>query len=617
MSRHHLVRALLCASAVGSAFAIATPASAQHIDRIVAFGDSYADPGNAIALAGLDPVDTIVYPTGRFSGGTNYIDTLADLLNVPVDNFAIGGARTNTGNQTFGLPGFTTEVDLFLTGNTVGGVFPATEGTFDQTDLVTISIGGNDARAYQQEGGTVAGAAASAATAVGFAGAGIDRLVAAGAPTISFLAGDTSRLPEVNYYPDPAGARAVRSAYSNAFNLGIQNALAGHAANGVIVHYLDLNHILNRIEADFGAYGFTGLACPPFTVNPVCVANNQAASQYVFYGDQLHLTSAGFAVVARYVAAQLEAPLTLQAPADLGLATARQFGRTLSTRVDLHGPRASGPAMGLRLFLVGDLFQQDVEESLDNNAFDIDGAGVTAGAEIGLPRGIAGVAANYSRPRVRFGDDSSRTNGRSYQLGAYAGIGMGGLFAQGHVGFGSDRHKIRRTGVIDNMSARPDGSHVTAGAKAGYLMPFGILRVGPIVALDYARAKVDGYTEEGDAALTLDVGSQSYKAMTGQIGVEARGSLSAGVGALRPFVSATLEHDFTGDDRTIAFSQTSAPVIVNRWDVEGRKQTYGRLSAGAAASIFTGTSINAAVSATMGRDGGEELGAQLGVRMGF
>ena len=61
----------------------------------------------------------------------------------------------------------------------------------------------------------------------------------------------------------------------------------------------------------------------------------------------------------------------------------------------------------------------------------------------------------------------------------------------------------------------------------------------------------------------------------------------------------------------------SAPVIVNRWDVEGGKQTYGRLSAGAAASILGGTSLDAAVSATLGRDGGNELGAHIGLRMGF
>ena len=77
------------------------------------------------------------------------------------------------------------------------------------------------------------------------------------------------------------------------------------------------------------------------------------------------------------------------------------------------------------------------------------------------------------------------------------------------------------------MTADPHGSHAVAGAKGGYLMSFSALKVGPIVALDYAKAKVDGYTEAGDAALTLNVSGQSLKAFTGQAGIEAGVSLPA------------------------------------------------------------------------------------------
>ena len=85
------------------------------------------------------------------------------------------------------------------------------------------------------------------------------------------------------------------------------------------------------------------------------------------------------------------------------------------------------------------------------------------------------------------------------QLGGYAAMRFGGGFAQGYLGYGKDDHDIRRQGVVDNMSADADGTHWVAGAKAGYLMPFGPVRVGPVVGLDYARAKVDGYSEDGDA----------------------------------------------------------------------------------------------------------------------
>src|SRR5438270_13345356 len=164
MNRRTLSRALTCVSLLSLA-GVSTPAAAQQISRIIVFGDSYADIGNALRLAGINPATTGVYTTGRFSGGTNYIDTLSTLLQVPQYNFAIGGARTNNGNQTTGLPGFTFEVQEFLAGGGTLG-FPAVNTTLTRSDLVAVSIGGNDARNYQQTGGTVTGAPAAAATAV-------------------------------------------------------------------------------------------------------------------------------------------------------------------------------------------------------------------------------------------------------------------------------------------------------------------------------------------------------------------------------------------------------------------------------------------------------------------
>ena len=65
-----LHRRLLTLSLLAATALTATPAAAQRIDNIVAFGDSYADDGNAFQLAGINPVSTQIYTTGRFSGGT-------------------------------------------------------------------------------------------------------------------------------------------------------------------------------------------------------------------------------------------------------------------------------------------------------------------------------------------------------------------------------------------------------------------------------------------------------------------------------------------------------------------------------------------------------------------
>ena len=596
--------ALVSASLIALA-ALPAPAAAQQIETIVAFGDSYADDGNLFQILGFNPAPQ-VYPTGRFSGGTNYIDTLAVILGADVQNFAIGGALTgNTNTNGPGLPGFQTEYGAFLAGG--GGVFPTVTGTFDEDDLLAISIGANDARFYQQTGGTPAGAPTAAAVSVGQATAGLNALVAAGAQNISFLAGNTAILPEVANNP---GAQTIRNAFSTAFNSGIQSTLAGYAADGVIVHYLDLTTIGAQITANPGAYGLTSAgACAPA---PLCVTDQAYANQFLFYVDQLHLTSAGFAIVARYVAAQLAAPLTLQGPSDLSHDTARQFGRTLSSRVDVNGRDPTEP--GLRVFVLGDHFARDVAQSDTNDAFDIDGVGANVGAEYSFGTGVVGAVANFTRPRASFSRDVADVRTKSLQIGAYGGVGMGGFFGQGYAGYGRDKHRIERAGVISELEARPDGSHVTAGAKAGYLFPVWRVRAGPIVAVDHARGKVDSYTETGDAALTLNVSRQTLKSTTAQLGIEGRGSLIEGV---RSYVTLAAERELSGDSRTIRVAQTTAPIIVNQWDVSRDGQTYGRFTSGMSAQLWEGATINTTVSRTFKREGGNELGLQIGFKLGM
>jgi outer membrane lipase/esterase len=283
-----LTLSLLCASAL-----TASPAAAQRIDRIVAFGDSYVDDGNFFQIVGMVPPPA-PFSTGRFSGGTNYVDTLGTLLDVPIDNFGIGGALATNGNTTAGVPGFTTEWNSFLAGG--GGVFPTVSGTFDEDDLLVINVGANDARFYERNGGSLAGAAAAGTAAAGAATTGLNALVAAGAQNISWLAGDTSLLPEIT---GNTAAQEVRRAFSAAYNSATQQTLAGYAANGVIVHYLDGTALFQQLSANPAAYGLVGISCPALP-NTSCIAD--PTQKYLFYYDQLHLTSYGFAIVGQYVA---------------------------------------------------------------------------------------------------------------------------------------------------------------------------------------------------------------------------------------------------------------------------------------------------------------------------
>ena len=589
----------------------AAPASAQQIDRIIAFGDSYADTGNAFALGYANPGVLAIYPTGRFSGGTNYIDTLSDLLNAPVLNYAVGGAQTGPFNQFTGLPGFSVETGIFLSGATPPGtIFPANSG-FQEGDLLALSIGINDARNFYQANptATIAQAQAAAQVSVAHAPANLNLLVGAGAPPISYVALNAGLTPDVLAFPTLA---ALGNAYSTTFNTGFQTTLAGYAANGVIVHYLDGPQVLANIAATPGAYGITNLYCPAVP-NPTCLFNS---SGYLFYADGIHPTSDGMRIIAQYVFTQLAGPLTLQAPADIGVDTAHQFGRTLQSRLGNTG--FAQPRQGLRFFAVGDAWSSKHRESRGNDRFENTGFGITGGVEYGFGAGSAGLAVNYNRPESDFSNTAAEVKTSSVQLGGFAGVGFGtGGFVKVHGGYGWDDHDIERRGVVEGMEASPKGHHWLAGARAGYLVPVAGFSIGPVAALDYARARVKGYTEDGDLALTLNVSSQSYKSLRGGLGLEVRADLSESQN-LRPYLSAMIEKELSGNSRSIQFAQTSAPVIVNTFEFETpSKRAYGRINIGGSTILSSAISLDAGVSLTIGRKYGNETSGQLALNVGF
>src|SRR3954469_3855130 len=261
--------AVICAlvSAGTVFFPLGNQAAAQTVfTTIQAFGDSYADTGNLFKILGvLNPVQ---YPTGGFRGGTNFVDTTSALLGIPQANFAIGGAKTGTDNTVGpGIPGFTQEWQGFV----------ASGKKIAASDLVEISIGGNDARQYYQTGGTLAGVPAAATTSTNQALAGINALVAAGARNLVFTTGDVGQLPEATGNP----AAPVGTAFSQNYNAQMQAALAAIARSGVRVELVDVSLIGTLIKANPSRYGVANVGACPVT----CIGNPALQNQYLFYFD--------------------------------------------------------------------------------------------------------------------------------------------------------------------------------------------------------------------------------------------------------------------------------------------------------------------------------------------
>ncbi|WP_295853555.1 autotransporter domain-containing protein, partial [Tardiphaga sp.] len=444
-------------------------ANAQNgFTGIQAFGDSYADIGNIFRLAGIP--NPPQYPTGRFSGGTNFIDTTSQLLGIPQYNYALGGATTGSTNVSPGAPGFAQEWQGFLSAGR----------RIAPTDILELSIGGNDARFYYQTGGTLAGVPAASTQSALQAQAGINALIGAGARTIVFTAGDVSTLPEATGVP----TAAIGSAFSQSYNSQMQVALAAIARSGVRVEYVDIAQVGNQVRANPAAFGITNVGACPLA----CIGNPALQNNYLFYFDGVHLTSHGFAILGQYIVNRLNAPLTFAPQGDLALTSATGFASTLFGRLDsfretsvyaamnayaqLNQPRyAKAPytkapvvaSTPWSFYMVGNGGVSDRSSTVSSTGYKLDSIGGTAGAEYRISaNAFIGGAFDYSNPKARLLNNAGTTDVNSYQFGVYGAWVNANFFAQALATLGWQDYRNTRPGVIDNIASKAEGMSFVA-----------------------------------------------------------------------------------------------------------------------------------------------------------
>ena len=310
---------------------------------------------------------------------------------------------------------------------------------------------------------------------------------------------------------------AVGSAYATAFNNGMQAPLANLANQGVIVNYLDLNLLGDRVAANLAAFGLVSAgACPiacvttnPEPAQPISLLRRSGPSDLGRLRDRRPLCGA---------------PARGAAPSP-GAGRCRAAGRE---RVRRHHARPARPVRrahrrapggGLSFYVSGNAASADRPTALQSLGYELDTFGATAGAEYDMGGGaILGAALNYSRGEADMDTGTGRAKARGWQGGVYGGWSGGGAFVEGYAGYGWLDYDIARTAVIDEIAAETDGTALTAGGQAGYLFDLGGMRIGPVVGLRYAKVELDGFTETGDPVLTLNVEDQETDSLVGSAG---------------------------------------------------------------------------------------------------
>ncbi len=292
--------------------------SRTPFSRIVAFGASLSDSGNAFALRGgantppdylLDPllVPSAPYARGghHFSNGATWIEQFAQSTGLSASvgpalqsagngtNYAVGAARAHEDGVNFNL---SAQVDAFL--QDVGGAAPSDA-------LYTIEMGGNDIRdalvAYPSGSGPILQAAnISMANNIG-------RLYAAGARTfIVWRAPNVGLTPAIRTLDRISpGAMQLATGLTMAFNGGLDGVVTylRVVLPGIRIVQLDAFRLLNDIVADAAAFGLTDVTSPCVTPN-VPPFTCQEPDEFLFW-DGIHPTKAVHAIIAQEAASAL------------------------------------------------------------------------------------------------------------------------------------------------------------------------------------------------------------------------------------------------------------------------------------------------------------------------
>lgn len=478
------------AALLGLTATLAAPATAQ---RVVVFGDSLSDAGNASAITGGFAPGS---PLGRFSNGLNWADiafgstpalgfSLGGGLTGNVtgyDNYAVGGAFTGSGNLVGLAVGIANEI----------AAFQGAGGTFAPRDLVSLWGGANNGfAAVQAPGATAATIQANAVSAVGAQLANVQTLVGLGARQILVLnVPDLGTTPAITAF----GPSAVQGAsyFTTVFNTGLQQGLTqiAGAAPGVNIIQADAASALRVLLANPALYGFTNTTTP-------CGFNGGAGCNGYLFGDGVHPTEATYAWLARYVGLLLDTAPAIASTAPLGEAglwTSQLVTNAVFDRLDNWLSGAYAKRNGLFAELLGQYDTQD--GGIGRPGYSLNLGGVRGGYDKTLGNVLFGGSAAFLQGKQSapgFSDDIT-----SLRADLYGTALMGPAFISLNGGIASAWYEnIDRATGFPGVSAHgtTTGWIGSAAAEAGLMQALGPITLMPSGRITYVHSSVGGYSE--------------------------------------------------------------------------------------------------------------------------
>jgi outer membrane autotransporter protein len=224
----------------------------------------------------------------------------------------------------------------------------------------------------------------------------------------------------------------------------------------------------------------------------------------------------------------------------------------LEDRVDADGKSSKavvepilqpGPGNRWGVWMTGFGDFVSVDGDANANGYNFTTGGVSLGIDYRLTDElVVGVMAEYSHTWTSLKPNGSNdvNSGRG---GVYATWSHHGFYLNGSIYGGYNSYNSSRSALQGLASGNTEGAELSTFISGGYDFHFGLLTVGPVAALQYTYANVDGFSENGSLA-PMQVQSDSVNSLRSDVGFRLFYPWQVGKIIIEPSLKAAWEHEY-------------------------------------------------------------------------
>ncbi|MEN3031158.1 autotransporter outer membrane beta-barrel domain-containing protein [Chromobacterium amazonense] len=412
-----------------------------------------------------------------------------------------------------------------------------------------------------------------------------------------------------------AGVQPSLQQLSSGYNQLVDMMLSGNNLQHNVVR-ANVALLFQEILANPGKYGFTnvtGSACPQSAIS--CPANVLPNQVYVFT-DPLHPTPAAHKLIGDYTYGLLQAPLFAAAMPESALNNARQLGSALDARY--QAIRSQQRAVGTVSAFVDGAFNQDkiayngLESKPKGQLYTL---GLDFQASPSLSLGLA-MSRQQGKSDVASSGTPGTLNDRTTLMAGLVSYKQDKFWIDGdvHVGSGDvdTSRSVTEGPATINIGGKTRQTQYGMRIGGGYRLQYGSLTHGPVAGLDFAHAKVGGFTEQGGNSSSMSFNEQTRSSLVGRVGWQ----LDATIGQFSPYAKVSYAHEFKQDDRNVTAGLATA---MGDWTTNLGKpaSNWMEWTAGVSANFNKKVTAFGQLTATSGKNGGNQTGGNIGVAVSF